>query len=102
VLWIVTLPLWFTGIGALILPAATAAYLNQRLFRFDALAEHATREEYRLVVSRATLSLYGLGLILALLYYIPVVNLLAPVLSGLAFTHLCLGKLAVLRAAGRS
>ena len=41
--------------------------------------------------------LYALGLALAALYYVPIVNLLVPVLSGLAFTHLCLGELAQLR-----
>jgi CysZ protein len=101
-MWIVTLPLWLTGIGALVLPALTAAYLNQRLFRFDALAEHATREEYRFIVTRTKLPLYGLGLILALLYYVPFVNLIAPVLSGLAFSHLCLGELTLLRRMGPS
>jgi hypothetical protein len=34
---------------------------------------------------------------LALLYYVPVVNLVAPVYSGLAFTHYCLRELARLR-----
>jgi hypothetical protein len=37
--------------------------------------------------------------LLALLYYVPLVNLLAPVASGLAFTHLCLAELTRLRAA---
>jgi CysZ protein len=97
VLWIVTLPLWLTGVGAAVLPALNSAYLNQRLFRYDALAEHATREEYREIVKRAKWRLYALGLLLALLYYIPFVNLIAPVVSGLAFTHFCLGELARLR-----
>ena len=97
VLWIVTLPLWFTGIGALVLPALNSAYLNQRLFRYDALSEHATRDEYRALVSRNKWRLYGLGLVLAGFYYIPFVNLAAPVISGLAFTHFGLGELAKLR-----
>jgi uncharacterized protein involved in cysteine biosynthesis len=92
-IWIVTLPLWLTGVGALVLPALTSAYLNQRLFRYDALAEHATRNEYRSFVTRLKGPLYGLGVLLALLYYIPFVNLVAPVFSGLAFTHFCLGEL---------
>ena len=96
-LWIVTLPLWLTGIGAAILPALNSAYLNQRLFRFDALSEHATREEYREIVRRSKGKLYGLGLLLALLYYVPFVNLIAPVASGLAFTHFGLGELERLR-----
>ena len=97
VLWIATLPLWLTGIGAVVLPALVSAYLNQRLFRYDALAEHASGDEYVAIVRRARGRLYALGLLLALVYYIPLVNLIAPVLAGLAFTHLCLSELARLR-----
>jgi CysZ protein len=96
-LWIVTLPLWLTGIGALVIPALTSAYLNQRLFRYDALSEHASREEYRAIVKRNRGRLYALGLVLAGLYYVPFVNLIAPVVTGLAFTHFCLGELARIR-----
>ena len=96
-LWVGTLPLWFTGIGALVLPALISAYLNQRLFRYDALSEHASREEYRNIVTRVRGRLYALGLLLALLYYVPFVNLIAPVVSGLAFTHFCLAALARVR-----
>ena len=97
VLWVLTLPLWFTGVGALVLPPLLSAYLNQRLFRYDALAEHASAEEYREVVARAKGRLFLLGLLLAACYYIPLLNLTAPVLSALAFTHLCLAELAQLR-----
>lgn len=96
-LWIVTLPLWLTGIGAVLLPAFNAAYLNQRLFRYEALSEHASRDEYRGIVARTKGSLYLLGFLVALLYYVPFVNLIAPVVSGLAFTHFCLRELAQLR-----
>jgi uncharacterized protein involved in cysteine biosynthesis len=98
-LWVVTLPLWLTGVGALVLPALISAYLSQRLLRYDALAEHADRGEYAQVLVRAKGKLYLLGLLLALLYYVPLVNLVAPVASGLAFTHLCLAEVARLRAA---
>ena len=97
VLWVVTLPLWLTGFGAVLLPPLISAYLNQRLFRYDALAEHASREEYVEIVKRNRNRLYLLGLMLAPLFYIPFVNLAAPVISGLAFTHYCLGALAALR-----
>jgi CysZ protein len=99
-LWVVTLPLWFTGIGALVLAPVLSAYLNQRLFRYDALAEHASAEEYREIIVGAQGRLFLLGLMLALLYYVPFVNLAAPVLSALAFTHFCLGELARLRQHG--
>jgi uncharacterized protein involved in cysteine biosynthesis len=96
-LWLVTLPLWFTGVGALLLPALNSAYLNQRLFRHDALSEHASAEEYRHITKSAKGSLYLLGLLLAVLYYVPVFNLVVPTLSGLAFTHFCLQALEDLR-----
>jgi len=96
----VTLPLWFTGIGAVVLPALNSAYLNQRLFRYDALSEHASREEYGEIVRRNRGRLYMLGLILAPLFYVPFVNLAAPVLAGLAFTHFCLAELQRVRRVG--
>ena len=97
VLWLLSLPLWLTGVGALVLPALISALFNQRVFRYDALAEHASAAEYRAVVQEADGRLYALGLALAALYYVPIVNLLVPVLSGLAFTHLCLAELESLR-----
>jgi len=97
-LWLLSLPLWLTGIGALVLPALISAFFSQRALRYDALAEHASADEYRAVLGLAGGRLYALGLALALLYYVPFVNLLAPILSALAFTHLCLTELDRLRA----
>lgn len=96
-LWLVTLPLWLTGIGALLLPLLLSAQFNQRVFRYDALAEHASPEEYARIVAGAGGRLFALGLLLSACYYLPVVNLGVPVLSAVAFTHLCLAELARLR-----
>jgi CysZ protein len=96
-LWLITLPLWLTGIGALVLPPLLSAYFNQRMFRYDALAEHASAAEYEMIARGSGRRLFLLGLVLAALYYVPLVNLVVPVLSGLAFTHLCLAELARLR-----
>lgn len=96
-LWIFTLPLWLTGIGAVLAPVLTSAWLGQRLLRYDALAEHASPEEFTQIVRNSRGDLFLLGILLSLLLYVPVVNLLVPVLSGLAFTQLCLAKLAAAR-----
>lgn len=96
-LWLITLPLWLTGVGALVLPPLLSAHFNQRMFRYDALSEHATPAEYEAIVRGAGGRLYGLGLALAALLYVPLFNLAVPVLSALAFTHLCLAELARLR-----
>jgi uncharacterized protein involved in cysteine biosynthesis len=93
----VTLPLWLTGIGALLLPPLLSAWFTQRMFRYDALGDHASAAEYGRIVQGSSGRLFLMGLLLALLFYVPLVNLVVPVLSALAFTHLCLGELSRIR-----
>ena len=96
-LWIATLPLWLTGVLAPVLVILLSAYLNQRLFRYDALSEHASAEEYRVISELSWGRMFMLGMLTGVLYFVPLLNLLAPVLSGLAFTHFGLAELARLR-----
>ena len=98
VLWVVTIPLWLLGPFAAVLPLLLSAYLNQRLFRYDALSEHASREEMQRIFADARGKLFLLGLITGVLYFIPPFNLIGPVFAALAFVHLCLDELARLRA----
>lgn len=95
--WVLSLPLWLFSPLALVLPVILMAWLNQRLFRYDALAEHAGKQEYRQVIERATVRLYLLGALAGLLQFVPLLNLLSPVYIGLAFIHLCLAELKQLR-----
>ncbi|HEV8645084.1 MAG TPA: EI24 domain-containing protein [Burkholderiales bacterium] len=97
VLWVVTIPLWLLGPVAAVLPLLLSAYLNQRLFRYDALSEHASREEMQRIFAEARGKLLLLGLITGVLYFIPPFNLIGPVFAALAFVHLCLDELARLR-----
>lgn len=92
-LWVVTLPLWLLPLGVVIVPTLLGAYLNQRLFRYDALADHASKEEFAQIRERANGRLYTLGGILGFAHYIPVLNFFTPIYIGLAFIHLCLGEL---------
>jgi hypothetical protein len=96
-LWLATLllvPLPPLAIGAQWL---LGAWLNQRLFRYDALATHASAAEMRTLFDAARGRLIALGLALAPLAFVPVVNLFAPIYAGLAFAYLCLDELAALR-----
>lgn len=95
-IWLLTLPLWLMGLGVL-LPFVAATYLNQRLFRYDALAEHASREEMQALFATHQPSWWGLGLLTGLLQFVPLLNLCAPVLTALAFIHFGLARLAELR-----
>jgi uncharacterized protein involved in cysteine biosynthesis len=104
---VVFLPLWLLALPLLFMPPVYVAvslclnaWLNQRLFRYDALALHATGDEMREVIRGGRGRLVLLGLVLAPLSLVPVVNLLAPIYAGVAFTYLCLDELARLRARG--
>jgi hypothetical protein len=82
-----------------IIPLVILGWVNQRLLRYDALAEHADRDEMRRIFRARRGSLYLLGVLLALAAYVPIVGFFAPVLFGLAFIHYLLGALANERAA---
>lgn len=97
-LWIVTLPLWLVGIGVVV-PFVAAAWLNQRLFRYDALAEHASAAEMATLFRDGRAAWWGLGFVTGLLQFVPLVNVLAPVYAALAFIHLGLARLDASRAA---
>lgn len=91
--WLLTLPLLLIPGVLLIIPLAWTAWLNQRAFRFDALAEHATASERKQLVKRERGSFALAGIVSALTAAIPFVNLLAPGFAALMFVHLCLGLL---------
>jgi uncharacterized protein involved in cysteine biosynthesis len=95
--WIVTLPLLLIPGALLVLPLAWTAWLNQRTFRYDALAEHATDEERRRVVQQHGGELRLAGLLTALALHVPLLNLIVPAWTALGFVHLCLGRLGELR-----
>jgi CysZ protein len=96
-LFLVTLPLMLIPPLWAIVPVAVMAWVNQKLLRYDALAVHATPQEMQSIFSKRKGSLYTLGLVLALVAYVPVVGFFAPVLFALAFIHFGLSSLRELR-----
>jgi hypothetical protein len=92
-LWVASLPLWLLGVGVLLSLAATV-YLNQRLFRYDAIAEHADATEMRALFAEARGSWWALGALVSLVQFVPLLNFLAPVLAALSFVHFGLARLA--------
>ncbi len=94
---LVSIPFWvFPPLWPMI-PVAILGWVNQRVLRYDALAEHADTAEMLQVFAGRRPSLYLLGLVLALMAYIPLVGFFAPVLFGLSFIHYLLAALKVHR-----
>ncbi len=94
---LLSLPLWFFPPLWPVLPIVLFGYLNQRVFRYDAVAEHATAWEMETIFRRHRRELLLLGVLVALFGLIPLLGFLAPVYGGLAFIHYCLARLAQLR-----
>ncbi len=96
-LFIVSLPLWLVPVLWPVITLAILSWVNQRLLRYDALAEHADAVEMRRIWRDRRGALYLLGFLLALTAYIPFVGFVAPVVFGLAFIRTLLGALQELR-----
>ena len=90
---IITLPLWLFAPLAVIVPVLLLAYINQRLFRYDALAEHASAEEYANIAAASKRDFFILGVAVGVLQFVPVLNLFLPIYAGLAFIHISLAEL---------
>jgi hypothetical protein len=117
---LLTMPLWLIPPLVLLLPPLIWGWLGYRVMAFDALAEHASREERRTLMQAHRLPLLGIGVVTgylgaapALVWAVSAAALaFAPVLivvsmwlytlvfafSGLWFTHYALAALETLRA----
>ncbi len=97
---VVSLPFWLVPPLWPVILVAILGWGNQRLLRHDALAEHADGGEMRRIFGRRRGTLYAMGVLLALVAYVPLLGLLAPVWFGLAFIHYLLGALEIERRDG--
>ena len=69
--WIISVPAYvLAGVGALIHGGIIARY-NQEVFTLDALADHATHEEFEIIAQRHNLNLFLLGVAVTLLGAFP-------------------------------
>ena len=92
-----SLPFWLFPPLWPVIPIVILAWVNQRVLRYDALAEHASATEMKRIVSDCRGALVGMGAGLALVSYIPVLGFFAPVVVALAFIHYLLTRLKLLR-----
>lgn len=117
---VVSIPLWLVPPLVLVLPPLIWGWLTYRVMVFDALAEHASKEERQELFRRHRSSLLGIGIVtgylgaapsivwasgalfaVAFLVLIPVaiwIYTLVFAFSSLWFTHYCLAALQRLRA----
>jgi CysZ protein len=96
--WLLTLPLLLIPGVLLVLPLLWAAWLNQRMFRYDVLAEHASAQERALLFKQRRSDFWLAGLVSAAAAHVPIANVMAPAFGALLFVHTGLAALRDLRA----
>lgn len=85
--WIILLPVWLFAPFGIAVSVLLNAWLNQKLFMYDALSEHADKTEFKTLRHAGGWQLLSLSSLLGLIHFVPVINLVAPVYMALAFTH---------------
>lgn len=96
--WLITMPLWLIPPFPLLLPIALWAFAFTRMLRVDAIVEHASAQERRLIWRRHNRQLWLIGFCLSLINLFPPAWLVLPVFSALVFAHFSLEALRQLRA----
>jgi len=85
--WGLTLPVWLIPGMAMVHSLFWLAYLNRATFAFDALAVHASREEWDSISKGHSGRLWTLGFMAALLTHLPLAGFFAPALAAASFVH---------------
>ena len=95
--WVITMPLWIIPPFAVLLPIFWWSFAFTRMLRVDAIIEHASPQERRLIWRRYNRQLWLIGFILSLINLFPPAWLILPVFSALVFAHFSLEALKQLR-----
>ena len=95
---VVTSPLWLLPPLWPLLSIGLLGYLNQRVLRYDALADHGTAEEIAQILREDRWPLFWLGVVVAIAAHVPLFGFFSPVYGALAFVHYGLARLRDMRA----
>jgi len=95
--FVLTIPLWLIAPLAVLVPLLWWGWATARMFRYDALVAHASRDERELLFARHGKAFFAIGTTVSLLNFVPPLFFLVPILGGLAFTHYGLRALQQLR-----
>ncbi|TAM86470.1 MAG: EI24 domain-containing protein [Candidimonas sp.] len=95
--WLLTMPLWLIPPLAIVLPVFWWAFAFTRMLRVDAIVEHASAAERKILWRRHNRQLWAIGACLAVANLLPPAWLILPVFSALVFAHFGLEALRQLR-----
>jgi hypothetical protein len=95
--WLLTLPFWLIPPMGIVLSVFWWAFAFSRMMRVDAIVEHASPEERRILLERHNVGFWVIGLICSLINLLPPAWIILPVYAGLVNAHYGLDALRRLR-----
>lgn len=95
--WLLTLPFWLIPPMGVVLSVFWWAFAFSRMMRVDAIVEHASPQERRLLLERHNIGFWVIGLICSLINLLPPAWIILPVYAGLVNAHYGLEALRRLR-----
>ncbi len=98
--YLLSVPLWLLPLVGLLIPWLCWSWLTARIMRFDSLVEHASPAERQHLIERHRGAYFILGMMLSALNFLPLMVLVTPLLSALAYGHFSMTALRDLRASG--
>jgi CysZ protein len=91
--WVASLPFWIAfPFGALFIPFILLAWFNSRLFAWEVMSEISTPNQAKIFIRQNSKRLFLIGILTAFLYYIPILNIVAPVITSAVFARFCLSR----------
>lgn len=94
---VITLPLFLIPGMQLLIPLLLNAYLARMILGYDILMDYATAQEIETILQQQRFNLQALGFLTAFLFYLPLLNFIAPALTAMAFIFFLFEELKKLR-----
>lgn len=92
-LFFIMLPLFLIPGLSLVIPIILNTFMNHKIFVIDVLQDYVDKKEFLELKKQYSGSLLQLSFLCSLIFYIPILNFLAPQISALAFAHYALSCL---------
>jgi uncharacterized protein involved in cysteine biosynthesis len=94
---LVSLPLFLLPGAQVLIAFFLNSYLVKSLFPMDVFMDYVSKEEFLQIKEKHNSEFWQLSFLNNSLLYIPVLNLIAPVIMALSFSIYCLGVVSNLR-----
>lgn len=88
ILWFLSLPLWLIPGGAIAIPLFLSAFLNKRVYGFDAISELANDKNSRVLAEKLNSKFWIAAFFCSASNFFPLAVFITPVFSALLFIHL--------------